>query len=338
MWLLIIITAGVLAYIAWQKFAPPKPKPVAVATPVPETPVPATPEPIVAKATPTPTPIAFATPTPAPIPTPPSLDLATVVRSPTLWPPQVVLAAAVSLPVMMDGRVVGSATVPAGTTVRLLRIINQQAEIQFQNARHLVPIASTDLMTRALAIFRDHGSTVPQAPSTPAVAAATPQATPGSVPVEKLNIGVTADRKRVDMERATVVAMGEESKSSEKVVYDLNVQSRSRTAAPSLDVQYVVFVERQKLGRKKDSDTVERVTGSAKTNPLSVGSPSQSVTTNEIELWKRNLTGGYIYTGGGRLKVEDNILGIWVRVSKEGQLVAEYINPPTLSKRGWEEK
>lgn len=340
-WILILILIAVGGYVAWNKYGAPKPI-VAEATPAPATPTPApaTPEPVIVKATPTPVPatpapIVVATPTPTPTPTPPSLDIATVVRTPALWPRQVALLGPTGFPVMINGQVAGEVKAPAGTIVRLLRMGPQQVEVEFQNSRHIIPLASTDLMERALVAFRGMGSVLPT--TTAAAPTASGSSTPPPAVPAQILIGVTAERKRTDMTRPTVVSEGEVSKTAEKSAYTVTVENRSRGDIPALDIQYVIYIERQKLGRKKDSDTIERVSGSAKTEPMSIKVRTQSATTNEIELWKRNLTGGYVYVGGGRLKVEDNVAGIWVKVFHEGKQVAEYMNPTTVSKRGWDQ-
>jgi len=181
-----IVLAGVVLgagyYLVQKQRAQKPPEPViAVATPEPATPIPATPPPVV-KATPVPAPVVMATPPPTPMPvaTPPPLDLAMVARTPALWPAQVLLVQAKSFPVSFNGRVVGEAKVPAGTALRLLRVGGEQVEVEYQNQRHLIPVAMTDLMPRALAAFRQAGSVLPEAP--PTMAAAAPEAAPAATP------------------------------------------------------------------------------------------------------------------------------------------------------------
>lgn len=205
-WLaLACVVLGAAFYLIQKNRASKVPAPViVVATPPPATPIPATPTPVVVKATPTPVPVVMATPPPAtPAPaTPPPLDLATVARTPALWPPQVLLIEAKSLPVSFNGRVVGEAKVPVGTALRLLRVGGQQVEVEYQNQRHLLPAAATDLMPRALAAFRQAGSVLPQAPPTMAAAApevapaATPRATGGGVKIgERIAVEVVRQKR-----------------------------------------------------------------------------------------------------------------------------------------------
>jgi hypothetical protein len=176
----------------------------------------------------------------------------------------------------------------------------------------------------------------------PVAVAATPapmsSATPTPAPLEQVKVDVDADRKRVSLARDTKARRGEESDSVEKCVYSVRVQNRSFGDVPALDFQYVIFVERQKLGEKKDKDTIERIQGSGMIKPLTRKEGIQTVSTAEFELHQRELTGGFYYPNGGREKVEDNLVGIWVKVLHEGKVIAEYANPSTVTKRGWEGK
>jgi hypothetical protein len=342
-WLVVLLVVGVLVYFVWLKLETLTPPVVAESTPPPATPEPATPRPATPKpivqATPTPPPeVAVATPAPTPVPIPPPLDIATVARTPALWPPQVLLLQPVTFPVVLNGRPVGEVKVAAGTAVRVLRVGTQQTEVEYQSNKHIIPVASTDLMPRALAIFRNAGSVLPEAPATPAPVAAAEAATPAPAGSEKLNVGISVERKRLDLGRAAPVMDGGERKSSEKCAYTIKVQNHLLTEAPPLELKYIIFVERQKLGQKKETDTSERIEGSAKTETLVRSATSAPISTSEFELWKRNIVGNYYFVNGGRQKVEDNIEGVWIRATLNGKVVAEYANPSTITKRGWENK
>lgn len=181
LWILLIgvVAGGAYLVLEKQKSKPVEPA-LALATPAPAiptpTPEPATPAPAVVKATPTPLPVAVVA-TPTPLPTPPPLDVATVVRTPALWPPQVALLQPYPFPVVLNGKVVGDAKAPVGTVLRVLRVGGQQVEVEFQSARHVLPLTATDLMARATATFRKNGSILPSAPP-PTVMATPPPATP----------------------------------------------------------------------------------------------------------------------------------------------------------------
>jgi hypothetical protein len=235
--------------------------------------------------------------------------------------------------------VAGEVKAPAGTVMRFLRVSNLYAEVEYQNARQMVPAASTDLMQRALATFRSNGSIIPKTttslPLTTAPAAGS-AATPAPAKADIPNIEVTADRKRLDVDRGKMVAEGGVHNSSEKFQYVVKVQKRSFVDVPALDIKYVIFVERQKIGQLKEQDTIERITGEGKTEPLNATVRAQSVNTNEFELWERAAVGDFYYSNGGRRKVLDNVKGVWVKVFHEGKMINEYANPSTITKRGWD--
>jgi hypothetical protein len=278
--------------------------------------------------------------TPIPVATPPPLDLATVVRTPALWPPQIQLLRATTFPVTINGRVAGDAKIPAGTSLRLLRVGLQSVEVDYQNTRQLVPVTSTDLMPRALAAFRNNGSVLPQLPpvasAPPVMQIAPTTTTPAPSATDPVKVEVTADRKRV--ETGAPVFARDASSITEKFVYEIKVQNRTFADVPALDLRYLIFVERQKLGERKESDTVDRITGSAKVEPLNRKTMVGTATTSEFVMMKHTIAGDFYFANGGRQKVADNVLGIWVKVFNGAKLVAEYTNPSTVTKRGWDNK
>jgi hypothetical protein len=222
-----------------------------VATPVPvtPTPVPATPEPVIVKATPTPAPIVVATPLPTPA-TPVPLDLATVARSPGLWPPQIALVQPAPIPLVINGRAAGQVTLPAGSVLRMRRMSTQQVEVEYQSAWHLVPLTSTDLMTRALATFRANGSVIPEVK----VAAATPipmtvasaVATPAPIatgPAGAVKIGERLQADVVRMKRSRIEG-GDFDDKLEKIELKLKLSNTdTKISADKLTAEIYIFGE-----------------------------------------------------------------------------------------------
>jgi hypothetical protein len=149
-------------------------------------------------------------------------------------------------------------------------------------------------------------------------------------------VQITAQKKRGDETKGRVGGEGTEAKKSEKQSYSVTLQNRTSADLLNLTVDYIIFVERQKLGRKKGDETVERVKSSLKVESL--GRQPQTVATEEVTLNSENLVGDYIFSNGGRIKAEDSIQGIWVRVSQDGKLVGEYAIPSTMTSRGWDKK
>lgn len=131
---------------------------------------------------------------------------------------------------------------------------------------------------------------------------------------------------------------GVPSKNDETVHYELRLQNQTTGDLATLSVDYVVFVQRQKLGeRPSDPPHIDRISGNQAIELLNNRTP-QSVMTSDFTLHKSALGGGWTYNNGGRLKAEDTVVGVWVRISQNGQLVAEYANPSSCKSRGWDKK
>ena len=151
-------------------------------------------------------------------------------------------------------------------------------------------------------------------------------------------VQISAQKKHAEAVRGLVAGSGPEAKGSDKVIYDFKLQNQTLADLSQLTVDYVVFVERQKLGTKLgQEDHVDRISGSKSIDVLTNSAP-QTISTEEIPLNKQSLTGGYIYANGGRIKAEDTVVGVWVRVSQNGAVIGEYTNPSTVTKRGWDKK
>lgn len=151
-------------------------------------------------------------------------------------------------------------------------------------------------------------------------------------------VRITSQKKLDDVDKGHVGRAGSRDKNSEKVVYNLTVQNQSLGDLSQLTVDYVLFIERQKLGEKIGGEEhVDRVTGT-KTIELLTNRAPQTITTEEMQLNNSNLVGTYHYKNGGRIKAEDIVVGVWVRVTQNGELIGEYTNPPTVTKRGWDKK
>ena len=129
---------------------------------------------------------------------------------------------------------------------------------------------------------------------------------------------------------------GVPSKNDETVHYELRMQNQTIGNLEKLNVDYVVFVQRQKLGEPISTPSrIDRVSGTQAIELLNNREP-QSVTTTDFTLHKGALGGGWTYNNGGRLKAEDSVVGVWVKVSQNGQLIAEYANPSSCKSRGWD--
>jgi len=152
-------------------------------------------------------------------------------------------------------------------------------------------------------------------------------------------VQVSVQKKRAEPAKAPLASSGGvAAKAAEKVIYELKLQNQTLSDLSKITVDYLIFVERHKLGEKMGQEPhVDRVAGSKAIDALSNREP-QTVTTDELELNKGSLGGGWSYVGGGKVRVEDNVVGVWVRVSQDGTVIGEYTNPPNVTKRGWDQK
>ena len=147
----------------------------------------------------------------------------------------------------------------------------------------------------------------------------------------------TAVRKRVDAVAAKPGAPGDERTSSEKWRYEVQIVNGGFKAAPALKAKYIVFVQRQELGGKAGTDPVEKSKGEADVAAL-LSHGTGSFTTNEILLKGGSLVGEYHFRNGGRVKVQDVIQGIWIKLFDGTTEVCDYANPRTITGRNkWEE-
>ncbi len=118
----------------------------------------------------------FAMPAPAPAEAP--LDFEMIANTPAVWPKQVTLVRVTPIPVVINGKLAGQAQLPAGTVLRLLRIAGTQVEVEYQNARQIIPAASTDLVSRAAALRASAVTAVAPPVAAPPAAAPSPAAVP----------------------------------------------------------------------------------------------------------------------------------------------------------------
>jgi len=122
---------------------PPPPPPTPVPTPAP------TPEPT-PEATPEPTP----TPTPEPTPTEEVRALNWLRENPAALPKEVALVEAREFPILIDGREVGRTTLPAGAVGKPEALAGDSLTAIFAAAPRQVPVSATDLVARAVELYR----------------------------------------------------------------------------------------------------------------------------------------------------------------------------------------
>ena len=140
--------------------------------------------------------------------------------------------------------------------------------------------------------------------------------------------------KKVDASGNQNSPSGSIMREKERWSYDVTIENKTFKDLSGLEMKYVIFFKQEKLGGR-DAATSRRQSGS-----LTIGSlkphEKKSVTTNSVELDNAHLAPNYYYSDGGRQKAQDTLGGLWVRVYQNGQQLAEYANPTTLTRESWE--
>jgi hypothetical protein len=150
--------------------------------------------------------------------------------------------------------------------------------------------------------------------------------------ISDIDIHVVA--KRVDATQPHNEAGDTRTVSKEHWNYEVSVENASFKPMTAIDVRYMIFYKTEELGSKAPAQQLHQ-SGSFSIDALA---PHQkkTFTSNSIELNKSHLIGHWYYSGGERIKAEDTLVGIWVRVYQSGQLMGEYANPSFLSKEQWQ--
>jgi hypothetical protein len=116
--------------------------------------------------------------------------------------------------------------------------------------------------------------------------------------------------------------------------YEVSVENASFKPMAVIDVRYMIFYKTEELGSKAPAQQRHQ-SGSFSIDALPPHG-KKLFSTSAVELNKSHLIGYWHYAGGERIKAEDALAGIWVRVYQGAQLMGEYANPSTLSKEQWQ--
>jgi len=148
------------------------------------------------------------------------------------------------------------------------------------------------------------------------------------------NFEITVERKKegVGAPKGAV-----EQKISQKWTGEVKIVNRAFKPAPPLEAKYIVFVKRQQLGQKQNSDHIEKIKGAAKVSALKAGENTK-ILTSDVELHHQRLAAGWSYANGGSAIADDTVVGVWLRLFDGTTQVAEYMNPTSLmAKYKWEQ-
>lgn len=140
--------------------------------------------------------------------------------------------------------------------------------------------------------------------------------------------------KRVDSTSPKNEADNTRTVSKEHWNYEVTVENKTFNPMAAIEVKYIIFFKTEELGSK--APAMQRRQGGSFSIDALKPHDKKTFTTNTVELSKSHLTGNWYYSGGERIKAEDALGGIWVRVYLGGQQLAEYANPSLLMKEKWD--
>jgi hypothetical protein len=127
---------------------------------------------------------------------------------------------------------------------------------------------------------------------------------------------------------------GGANKIKEHWTYEVVVENKTFKEMTNLDVKYVIFFKQEKLGVKEPPK--DRQQNGTFNIPSLKPHEKKSFTTDSVELAKANLVGAYHYPNGAKPNAQDTLTGIAIRVSQDGQQIAEFANPSNLAKEKWD--
>lgn len=116
----------------------------------------------------------------------------------------------------------------------------------------------------------------------------------------------------------------------EKYGYVVTLTNRTPIDLKRLQIDYRLYVWRGSIRRTGQNRETERHMGRHQINLPAGG--SKEVRTQSIPLTSSQLKSGWSYSGTNRTRSTDDLRGIWIRVKREGKVIAEFASPEKLMK------
>lgn len=142
------------------------------------------------------------------------------------------------------------------------------------------------------------------------------------------DVEFTVTRQKLDEQKER--EGGNTTITTKEVCYKVTAQNRTFKAIPELKIKYMIFYEAPQPGSNEVAEAfhkgVETVTNFE-------GHRSHIFETKPFKLTTEQLDAGWYYSSGARNKAKDRVVGIWIRAYSGDDLVGEYINPTTLSRK-----
>ncbi|MBV9009988.1 MAG: hypothetical protein JO354_12605 [Verrucomicrobia bacterium] len=148
------------------------------------------------------------------------------------------------------------------------------------------------------------------------------------------DIEIHVTPKKLDATQPQNEANGTRTVSSERWNYEVTLENKSFRPLSGLEARYIIFYKTEQLGSKEPAEQ-QRQSGTFSLDAMQAHE-KKTFTSNAVELKHSHLTGHWFFPAGERIKADDTLVGIWVRVYQGDQLLGEYANPSTLAREQWQ--
>ena len=138
--------------------------------------------------------------------------------------------------------------------------------------------------------------------------------------------------------------LGKEKKSehnatvtNEKWVYEVAIKNGSFRDLAGLSVEYRMYMKDDSIRTKSSKIPLKKKEGTTPIETLA-NLAVFKFQTEAMEIESSILDSGWSYSDkSNKRKTKDSLYGIWLRVMKDGKMVAEFVNPPALKdKEKWQ--
>lgn len=143
-----------------------------------------------------------------------------------------------------------------------------------------------------------------------------------------LNFHVVCDKKRFDVERGSTIST---KVSKEQWGYSVTIENKTFKPQDNLEVEYRQYVLDDVATGKPKLKTYP-----SKTTIASLPTSGKfKFDTTPVDIEKEELKANY--SRAGKEKLRDTLSGLWLRITKDGQMVYEFQSPSDLkNKAKWE--
>lgn len=120
-------------------------------------------------------------------------------------------------------------------------------------------------------------------------------------------------------------------RTDERWCYRVTLRNRSKARLDDLTIDYRVFFIDDMPDADADNLPRQRVSGQARVAALPAGANTE-IETSAVALQMTQRRSGR-RSSGAKARIEDELAGIWVRVSRGGETLVEFANPTTLPRK-----